>query len=206
MSDHRIALAELAQAQGGYFTAAQAEDCGFWRQNHARYVASGEWIRVMRGIYRLALLPEPNFGEYHALSLFFRHRDGRYSGVFALESAMFVRGIGDFLPNKIKVAVQPGFRKWAQIPSMVELVSLEFLPEDVEENQGFPLMKCLPTIVQLLLCESSERHLVKEAFFQCRKKGFISRSSVRQFLMQAFSQGSPQGAMIAEWEREFSPE
>jgi hypothetical protein len=197
-------LSAVAQGQGGYFSAAQARKCGFWYQNQHRYVDSGEWVRYLRGIYRLALLPEVNFGEYFALALFFRHRDGRPAGVFALESAMFVRGIGDFLPNQIKVAVKNGFRKWAHTPPNIEIVSMDFSDNDYDETLGYPVMQSLPTILQLLAFEVSERHLVKAAFFECRKKGVISPTTLTHFLSQDRYKDFAPATMISEWENELT--
>ncbi|MBS0622974.1 MAG: type IV toxin-antitoxin system AbiEi family antitoxin domain-containing protein [Verrucomicrobia bacterium] len=46
-------LFEIADRQQGYFTTQQAVKCGYSRTNLHRYVASGEWVKEQRGIYRL---------------------------------------------------------------------------------------------------------------------------------------------------------
>jgi hypothetical protein len=50
-------LFAIAEAQGGFFTAKQAEDAGFDRTHHAYHLRVGNWQRKHRGIYRLAQFP-----------------------------------------------------------------------------------------------------------------------------------------------------
>lgn len=44
-------LFAVAQSQGGYFTAKQAEEAGFDRTNHAYHVRAQNWQREYRGIF-----------------------------------------------------------------------------------------------------------------------------------------------------------
>ena len=50
----RSRLFDVAADQGGYFTAAQARDVGYSYQAQAHHVAAGNWLRIDRGIFRLA--------------------------------------------------------------------------------------------------------------------------------------------------------
>jgi hypothetical protein len=50
-------LLKLAQRQHGCFTAAQALEIGYADSVHLYHVKNGEWIRVFRGVYRLAEAP-----------------------------------------------------------------------------------------------------------------------------------------------------
>ena len=45
--------------QGGFFTATQARELGFTNSKQHYHARAGNWIRESRGIYRLALYPEP---------------------------------------------------------------------------------------------------------------------------------------------------
>ena len=47
-------LFEIAEGQQGYFTAKQAADAGYQLGSQAYHVKSENWVRVERGIYRLA--------------------------------------------------------------------------------------------------------------------------------------------------------
>ena len=51
-------LRKLAKRQHGCFTAAQAIETGYADSVHLYHVKNGEWIRVFRGIYRFADVPE----------------------------------------------------------------------------------------------------------------------------------------------------
>jgi hypothetical protein len=53
-------LYQIAEAQGGYFTAKQAAFLGYASNKRAYHVQAGNWLREHRGIYRLALFPEPD--------------------------------------------------------------------------------------------------------------------------------------------------
>jgi hypothetical protein len=50
-------LYETAQSQQGFFTTKQAIRGGLAEKTHAYHVKAGNWIRVHRGIYRLADFP-----------------------------------------------------------------------------------------------------------------------------------------------------
>jgi hypothetical protein len=201
MKEKSLKLAQLAKSQGGFFTAAQAAECGFGNQNQHRLVKSGEWLRYMRGIYRLAIIPEETLSDYYALSLFFRYNDGTPSGVFSLESAMFVRNVGDFLPVKLQVAVQPRFRKRATIPEFVSLIPMEYSSNDFEEYLGFPIMKVLPTIIHMLKLGTSEQHLVKAAFIEARQNGLISARALAT-LLSGSNCTEDISIILSSWEKE----
>ncbi|MGB7128727.1 MAG: type IV toxin-antitoxin system AbiEi family antitoxin domain-containing protein [Candidatus Rhabdochlamydia sp.] len=47
-------LFEIAESQQGYFTFKQAIAAGFSDKNHRYHVQNGDWIKVLRGIYRLS--------------------------------------------------------------------------------------------------------------------------------------------------------
>ena len=52
--DLRRRLFNLAAEQAGYFTAAQAKDVGYSYQAQAHHVQAGNWLRIDRGLFRLA--------------------------------------------------------------------------------------------------------------------------------------------------------
>jgi predicted transcriptional regulator of viral defense system len=50
-------LYEFAEQQQGYFTTKQAKAAGFAENTHPYHVNTGNWVRDLRGIYRLVLFP-----------------------------------------------------------------------------------------------------------------------------------------------------
>ncbi len=59
-NDDQRRLYELAENQGGYFTARQAATLGYGASERNYHVGAGNWIRETRGIFRLALFPIPD--------------------------------------------------------------------------------------------------------------------------------------------------
>ncbi len=178
MKSHRKNLFELAQTQAGYFTSTQAKECGYAPYHHSYHVTSGNWIREMHGIYRLAEFPESESGRYYALSFFFRNREGEPNGVIALETALAMRKIGDFLPSKIYMAVKSEFRKSAKIPSDIVLVKIDFSERDYDLALGFPVMLPFLSIIHLLQTNRSEEHLVRDAYLYIKRNGLAGERDV----------------------------
>ncbi len=56
--DVSAALFAMAEGQQGYFTAKQAAEAGYQLGSQAHHAKSGNWVRVERGIYRLARFPQ----------------------------------------------------------------------------------------------------------------------------------------------------
>ncbi len=54
---NRDLLFEIADRQQGYFTSKQAEESGLFAPFSKIYRFPGEWLREMRGIYRLVRYP-----------------------------------------------------------------------------------------------------------------------------------------------------
>jgi hypothetical protein len=55
--EHEHKLFEIADRQQGYFTATQAKECEYYDSHFKRYLSSGEWSKMGRGLYRLARYP-----------------------------------------------------------------------------------------------------------------------------------------------------
>ena len=67
-------LFAVAESQGGYFTAKQAEEAGFDRTNHTYHVRAGNWEREHRSIFRLAHYPANERPDLVLWSLWSRDR------------------------------------------------------------------------------------------------------------------------------------
>ena len=71
----RRELSDLAQTQGGYFTAKQATKAGYGRRHLDYHVKVGNFERVDRGLYRLPTVPPSVHDDLIRLSLWSRGRD-----------------------------------------------------------------------------------------------------------------------------------
>ena len=70
-------LFALASEQAGYFTAAQAKEVGYSYQAQAHHVAAGNWLRIERGLFRLAEWIPDVHDDLVRWSLWSRGRGGR---------------------------------------------------------------------------------------------------------------------------------
>ncbi len=95
------ALLDLCAAQEGYFTAAQAAEVGWSRRALAYHVRTGLLARVARGLYRLADLPEPPFGDVVAAWLLV----GPEHAVVSHHTALEVLGLAETRSGKVHLTV-----------------------------------------------------------------------------------------------------
>ena len=82
------ALFEIAEEQQGYFTAKQAANVGYQLGSQAHHVKSGNWVRVERGIYRLARFPQSAEEQMVIYSLWTRNRAGEPQGVYSHQTSL----------------------------------------------------------------------------------------------------------------------
>ena len=179
VEQRRMRLLEVARQQGGFFAAYQAAAIGYDNANQFLFVRDGRWERVRRGVFRLASEPRGEFDDLYALSLFFRHRDGTPSGVFGLETAAAVHGLGDYMLRRIVVLVRPRFRKNAQIPDEVELNTTSDLETQCDDVSGLRVTSPLRTVADLLMAPQRDREEIRRAFAAGRRQGLISPDQVR---------------------------
>ena len=100
----RERVLKLAQRRQGV-TARELAEAGIHRQALTRLVASGEIVRVARGVYQL---PAQLAGEHHGLSL---AAMAVPNGVICLLSALHFHGLGTQLPAEVWIAVDRRARR-----------------------------------------------------------------------------------------------
>src|SRR5690242_4300023 len=98
--DHACLFA-TASEQHGYFTSAQARGCGFTRFLLARHAATGRFIRVRRGLYRLRDYPSSPREEVVAAWL----AVGKDAAVVSHASALDLLGLSDVVPDLVHLTV-----------------------------------------------------------------------------------------------------
>lgn len=117
-------LLKLANRQHGCFTAAQALDIGYADSVHLYHVKNGEWIRVFRGVYRLAEAPATPAARCMACLLWTRDKNGKILGALALETAVALRN-GTLIPSQpVQIAVPKGFRRSSDVPDGIQITLL----------------------------------------------------------------------------------
>ena len=167
-------LFAVAEAQGGFFTAKQAEAAGFDRTNHAYHVRSGKWTREYRGIYRLKQYPLPPDSDLILWSLWSRGRDDEPQGVYSHETALRIFDLSDNMPAKLHMTVPSKFRRGAEIPEILILHHADLAPADVEEREGFRVTRPMRTILDLLANGGLPQDLLQQAFEEAKNRGAIT--------------------------------
>ncbi|MGI8536597.1 MAG: type IV toxin-antitoxin system AbiEi family antitoxin domain-containing protein [Mycobacteriales bacterium] len=169
--DLRRRLFALASGQGGYFTAAQARSTGYSYQAQAHHVASGNWLRIDRGIFRLAeWIPE----VHDDLVRWTLWSGGR--AVVSHDSALAVHGVGELESPRVHLTVPPGFRMRDDAVSIHQ----SDLPDgDVEQRNGFRATTVLRSLIDVA-ADSADEDQLGRAIAQAREGGRFTLRQLRE--------------------------
>ena len=163
-------LFDLVSGQAGYFSAAQVLDLGYSYQAQAHHVAAGNWLRVDRGIFRLA---EWVPGEHDELARWTLWSKGR--AVVSHESALEVHHIGEFESRRVHLTVPPGFTM------RDEALDLHFakLPDsDVLQRAGFRVTTPLRSVIDVAAGGPDEEQLAR-AIWEAQQRGLLTLRRLR---------------------------
>ena len=138
-------LFQIASEHGGYFTAAQARDCGFSSAllgHHAR--EGGRLIRVRRGLYRLRRYPSSPREDVLAAWL----AAGPDQAVVSHESALEILGLSDVVPDAVHITVPRSRRYRPRVAgARLHTTTRELPPSDVTVRDGIRLTSAVRSIV-----------------------------------------------------------
>jgi predicted transcriptional regulator of viral defense system len=171
-------LFELAETQHGYFTAKQAKEAGFAENTHSYHVRVGNWIRDLRGIYRLALFPITDRPELVLYALWSRNRNEEIEGVYSHETVLSFYDLSDLNPSKIHMTVPTDFRRNGEIPGVLILHYADLPERDVKTVQGFKLTRPLRAILDLIEADMVERTFILQGLVQGVDRGLITRHEI----------------------------
>jgi predicted transcriptional regulator of viral defense system len=182
----RARLFEIASEQGGYFTAAQAQTCGYSRSLLAHHAKSGRFIRIRQGLYRYREYPSSSREEVIAAWL----GAGRESAVVSHESALDILGLSDVVPEvvhltvprakryrtasqgvavhtttrhlgKSEIAVREGIRLTGPVRSILDAAETGTAPEQITAAIGQALDRGITTRSKLLGAARARRGRVE---------------------------------------------
>lgn len=100
MSPSEDCLFEIAASQGGYFTAAQARDCGYSWSLLSHHTSNGRFVRARRGLYRFRQYPSSPREEVIAV-----WSAAGPESVVSHESALDLFGLADTIPDSVHLTV-----------------------------------------------------------------------------------------------------
>lgn len=166
------ALYQVADAQGGYFTAAQARQAGYAYSQQHFHVERGNWQRVDRGLFRLRDYPPGEREDLIRWSLWSRNQKGVPQAVVSHDTALSVHELSDVMPARVHLTAPPGFRK--RVPPGCVLHKGRLASSDVEARPGFQVTTPLRTLLDVADSPLSQEHLdaaVREAL----ERGLVRR-------------------------------
>ena len=147
--DLRRRLFALAAEQAGYFTAAQARGLGYSYPAQAHHVAAGNWLRIDRGVFRLAeWIPQ----LHDALARWTLWSRGR--GVVSHESALAVHAVGEFEAERVHLTVPP---KFTMRDDAVVLHRADLPEVDVVQRTGFRVTTAARALIDVAFALASMR-------------------------------------------------
>ena len=172
-------LFEIADRQQGFFTAKQAEKCGYKRSNFHLRVASGEWTQEERGIYRLGMYPVTDRPELVLWSLWSRNIKDVPQGVWSHETALDIHELSDVMPAKMHMTVPPNFRRRKKLPEMLRLYRGVLEDSDIEERQGYKVTTPLKTIIDCIAKGTLADNFIAQAINQALSRGLVLESDLQ---------------------------
>lgn len=151
--DLRRALFTLASRQAGYFTAAQAKQVGYSYQAQAHHVGAGNWLRIDRGLFRLAEWVPDVHDDLARWNLWSKDR-----AVVSHATALNVHAIGEFESARVQLTVPPGF---SMRDEAVDLHYAKLPPGDVIERVGFRVTTPVRSIIDIAAQAPDEDQLAR---------------------------------------------
>ena len=150
-------LYQVAAAQGGFFTAAQARQAGYAYSQQYFHISRGNWLKIDRGIFRLRGFPPAEREDLIRWSLWSRHQKGEPQAAISHDTALTVHELSDVMPARVHLTVPPGFRK--RVPPGCVMHKAALSPEEVEFQVGYQVTTPLRTLLDVADSPLSQEHL-----------------------------------------------
>ena len=177
VADER-ALTALAASQSGYFTSKQAAAIRYTAPKRNYHVHAGNWVRELRGIFRLLTQPLPARPDLILWWLWSRNRRDQPQGVYSHRTALSLHELTDVMPSRLHMTVPRTFRRSAAIPKAVALHMADVPPSDIENIDGVPVTKALRTLIDLVASGELPIQDLQLAFADATRSGKITRAEI----------------------------
>lgn len=165
-------LYEIAAAQGGYFTSAQAMKVGYAYSQQHFHLSRGNWLKVDRGLFRLRDFPPGEREDLIRWSLWSRNQKGVPQAIVSHDTALTIHELSDVMPMRVHLTVPPGFRK--RVPPGCVLHKADLAPDDIESRTGYQVTTPLRTLLDVADSALSQEHLNK-AMREALERGLVRR-------------------------------
>ena len=172
-------LFDIADRQQGFFTAKQAEECGYPRSNFRIRLLSGEWIQEGRGLYRLGHYPVTDRPKLVLWSLWSRNIKDVPQGIWSHETALDIHELSDVMPSKMHMTVPLNFRRRVEIPKVLCLHYCDLTNTDIETRQGYKITTPLRTIIDCITVKTIADNLITQALRQALDRGLVLQDELK---------------------------
>jgi predicted transcriptional regulator of viral defense system len=184
-------LFEVAESQQGYFTTRQAKISGYQDNTHAYHVRCGAWLRVYRGIYRLAKFPQTERPDLMIWALWSCNRQGEMEGVYSHQTALSIHHLSDVMPDKLHMTVPPFFRRNSALPPILKLHRKRLQKDRVVSLDGYLVTTVYQTLLDVIEVASISHDLIIQALEVSAKEGSITQKMLKQLFEEPAVRGSP---------------
>lgn len=172
-------LFQTASAQMGYFTGAQAAECGYNSALLSHHSTTGRFRRVRRGLYRLRDYPSAPREEVMAAWL-----SAGPGAAISHESALDLLGLTDVIPSKVHVSIPRSRRGWAVPPQVVaHTLHSRLTPADTVERQGMRITSPARTIIDVAEAGLSPEQ-VERAITEAVERGIATPDQLLELARQ----------------------
>ncbi len=167
-------LYELAAAQGGYFTLADAARAGFSAPLLHYHARVGRIERAGRGIFRLVNFPVTDEEDLVPVWLWSDRR-----GVFSHETALALHGLSDALPSRLHLTLPaPWSKRRLRAPQRVVLHFADLPKRETAWKGPVRVTNPLRT-VRDCAAGAVPPDIVRQAVTQGVRRGLFTRDDVR---------------------------
>lgn len=142
------------------------------------HVTRGNWIRIHRGLYRLAVFPESRFGQLIGWHLWSRDRKQVPQGVFSHLTALEVHSLFSETEKRIFITVPNSFRRTAKTPTMIILHKCDLLANEVIEVEGIRVTSIKRTLEDTVRSTLLPQDQLSNVFKQVFTMGLVEAAFV----------------------------
>lgn len=172
LKDNFHQLYEIADSQGGFFTAKQAASVGYSTRMQTYHLQAGDWEREWRGIYRLRFYPNPRPDDLIVWYLWSSDRAGKPEGTYSHDTALELHELSTWTGNRLHMTVPKDFKR-RLVPRALSLHKAELRHFEVTQIEKVAVTTVVRTFLDLLHGKSTQRHHLLEAMQEARKRGLV---------------------------------
>ena len=168
-------LYQIAESQAGYFSTRQARRAGVSNALLSHHVKRGRFLRIRRGVYRLAEFPEMPHADLYVAWLAAGEK-----AVVSHESALLLYGLTDLIPAEIHLTVPRTASR--RLPG-IRFHTAQLKPGEITHRDGLPVTTLPRTVVDLVRSGVAPEW-VRQAVQQALQRGLVDEAALQELARQ----------------------